>query len=206
MKTIFRQTQLYKFLQYCEEYKAEKVVLDCGAGGDCPPLAMFYEYGYKTFGIEIDERQLDKANTFAKDKGVVLNIKKGDMRKIPFEDESFGCIFSYGAIFHMKKGDICSAIDEIKRVLKPGGLCFVNFLSVNDFRYNTGKKIGEGEYLQEEEGETVIHTYYQLDEGNKHFEDMEFVYKENRVLERLFKGHKIRQGYIDYIVRKKSLI
>ena len=44
---------------------------------------------------------------------------------------------------------------------------------------------------------------YQLDEGDKHFEDMEFGYKENGVLERLYKGYKIRQGYIDYIVRKK---
>lgn len=203
MKTIFRQTQLYKFLQYCEEYGAEKVVLDCGAGGDCPPLAIFAEHGYKTFGIEIDERQLDKANLFAKERGIALDIRKGDMRKIPFEDESLGCVFSYGAIFHMKKEDIKSAIKEIKRVLKPGGLCFVNFLSIHDFRYNTGEKIGDGEYIQEEEGETVIHSYYQLDEGDKHFEDMDFVYKENRVLERLYKGHKIRQGYIDYIVRKK---
>jgi SAM-dependent methyltransferase len=203
MKTIFRQTQLYKFLQYCEEYGTEKIILDCGAGGNCPPLALFGENGYETFGIEIDEGQLDKAIMFAKDKGIVLNIMKGDMREIPFEDESFGCVYSYGAIFHMKKAGICRAIDEIKRVLKPGGLCFVNFLSVNDFRYKTGKKIGEGEYLQEEEGETVIHSYYQLDEGNKHFEDMEFVYKENRVLDRIYKGHKIRQGYIDYIARKK---
>lgn len=32
---------------------------------------------------------------------------------------------------------------------------------------------------------------------------MEVVYKENRVLERFYKGVKIRQGYIDYIARKK---
>jgi len=203
MKTIFRQTQLYKFLQYCEEYGAEKVILDCGAGGSCPPLALFRDYGYETFGIEIDEEQLTKANLFAKENGVLLNIIKGDMREIPFKPETFGCVFSYGAIFHMKKADICRAINEIKRVLKPGGLCLVNFLSVEDFRYGTGEKIGEGEFLQEEEGNTVIHSYYQLDEGDKHFDDLEFVYKENRVLERLYKGQKIRQGYIDYIVRKK---
>jgi SAM-dependent methyltransferase len=202
MKTIFRQTQLYKFLQYCEEYKVEKSILDCGAGGDCPPLAIFRKHDYETFGIEIDERQLDKAILFAKKKGITLNVMKGDMREIPFENEFFGCIYSYGAIFHMKKAEICKAIVEIKRVLKPGGLCFVNFLSVNDFRYDTGEKIGEGQYLQEEEGETVIHSYYHVDEGDKHFEEMEFVYKENRVLERMYKGHKIRQGYIDYIVRK----
>jgi len=58
------------------------------------------------------------------------------------------------------------------------------------------------QYCEEYRTEKVIHSYYQLDEGDKHFDDMEFVYKENRVLERLYKGHKIRQSYIDYIVRK----
>lgn len=37
-----------KFLQYCEESGVEQVVLGCGAGGDCPPLEIFGEYGYKT--------------------------------------------------------------------------------------------------------------------------------------------------------------
>lgn len=36
MKLVFRQTQLYKFLSYCNnnEISLEKSVLDCGAGGN----------------------------------------------------------------------------------------------------------------------------------------------------------------------------
>ena len=32
---------------------------------------------------------------------------------------------------------------------------------------------------------------------------IEVILKENRILDRTFEGEKIRQGYIDYIVRKK---
>ena len=202
MKFIFRQTQLYKFLNYCNEIDLDRSVLDCGAGGNCPPLALFSEFGYKTYGIELSDPQIEAANIFSKEHNLELNISKGDIRKLPFEDESISFIYSYNTIFHMKKEDITKAVNEIKRVLKPGGICLINFLSINDFDYGQGEKIGEGEFVQTERGEKVIHTYYDIEEGEKHFKDMNILFKENRILERLQDGKKIKQGYIDYIAQK----
>lgn len=202
MKFIFRQTQLYKFLNYCNEIDLDKSVLDCGSGGNCPPLALFSEFGYKTYGIELSDSQIKEAKTFSIEHNLELNISKGDMRKLPFPDESISFIYSYNTIFHMKKEDITKAVNEIKRVLKPGGICFINFLSINDSDYGQGEKIGEGEFFQIEGDENVIHTYYDIDEAEKHFEDMNILFKENRVLERLYEGEKIKQGYIDYIAQK----
>lgn len=202
MKFIYRQTQLYKFLNYCNQIDLEKSVLDCGAGGNCPPLALFSECGYKTYGIEISNSQIQRAKTFSKEHNVELNISKGDIRQLPFADESISYIYSYNTIFHMKKIDIVKAVDEIKRVLKPGGICFINFLSINDCDYGQGEKVGEGEFLQSEGDEKVIHTYYDIEEAETHFKDMKILFKENRVLERIYEGEKIRQGYIDYIVQK----
>ena len=202
MKFVFRQTQLYKFLKYCNEINLQRSVLDCGAGGNCPPLALFSEYGYKTYGIEISDSEIEMAKTFSKQHNVELNISKGDIRKLPFEDESISCIYSYNTIFHMKKEDITKAVNEIKRVLKPGGICFVNFLSINDEDYGQGEKVGEGEFLQIEGDEKVIHTYYNIEEAETHFADMKILFKENRDLERIYEGEKIRQCYIDYIVQK----
>ena len=202
MKFIFRQTQLYKFLKYCNEIDLDKSVLDCGAGGNCPPLALFSEFGYKTYGIELNDSQIEEAKKFSKEHNIELNISKGDMRKLPFEDESISFIYSYNTIFHMKKEDITKAVNEIKRVLKPGGICFINFLSINDSDYGQGEKIGEGEFVQTERGEKVIHTYYDIEEAEKHFKDMDILFKENRALETLHEGEKIKQGYIDYIAQK----
>lgn len=202
MDIIFRQTQLYKFLKYCNETNLEKSVLDCGAGGNCPPLALFSEFGYKTYGIEFSDSQIEKATAFSKKHNLELNITKGDIKKLPFEDNSISFIYSYNTIFHMSKEDITKAVDEIKRVLMPGGLCFINFLSINDADYGQGEKLVDGEFVQIEDGEKVIHTYYDIYEGEKHFNNMNILFKENRILERIFEGEKIKQGYIDYIVQK----
>jgi len=202
MNVVFRQVPLYRFLQYCNECDHERIVLDCGAGGNCPPLALFSQFGYKLNGIELDLSQIDKASLFAEKHGLDLNIKHGDMRKLDFEDESLSFVYSYNTIFHMKKTDIHKAIEEMKRVLIPRGLLFVNLLSTDDESFRSGKEIGFGEYEQLEDEETCIHTYYGIDEADSYFNGMEILYKEVRLLERIFEGKKIKQGYIDYIVKK----
>jgi len=102
----------------------------------------------------------------------------------------------------MTKKDITKSVNEIIRVLKPGGLCCINFLSLHDSGFGEGKQLGENEFLQMERGEQVIHTYYDIDEAEFHFKDMKILFKENRILERIYGGQKIKQGYIDYIVQK----
>jgi ubiquinone/menaquinone biosynthesis C-methylase UbiE len=204
MKLVFRQTQLYKFLNYCNQSNLEKIVLDCGAGGNCPPLALFSDFGYKTYGIELSDSQIEKANEFSKVNNIDINISKGNMTSLPFDNESISFIYSYNTIFHMRKTDISKAISEIKRVLKPGGICFVNFLSINDQNFGYGEKSGEGEFFQEEDGQKVIHSYYDINEAEVHFKGMNILMKENRILERIFEDEKIKQGYIDYIVQKSE--
>ncbi len=202
MKEIFRQIPLYRFLMCCNETNLEKLVLDCGAGGDCPPLSLFDEYGYKTFGIEYDIKQIEKANHYAKEKGQYLNIKQGDMRKLELESESISYVYSYNSVFHMKKAEVLHSINEMKRVLKPNGLLFVNFLTIKDFRCGEGKVVGQNEYEQMDDDMPVIHSYFEEHETDHFFEDMDILYKEDRVLERIYEGERIRQGFIDYIARK----
>ena len=202
MKFLIKQPQLYRFLNYCNEYNLEKNILDCGAGGDCPPLAIFPEFGYKIYGIEISDSQIEKAKIFSEKFALELNISKGDIRELLFEDESISYIYSYNSIFHMTKKDITKSVNEIKRVLKPGGLCCINFLSLQDSGHGEGDELGENEFLQIERGEQVIHTYYDINEAELHFKDMKILFKENRILERIYEGQKIKQGCIDYIIQK----
>ena len=57
-------TPLYEFLRQCNASSLSKNILDCGAGGSQPPLSLFYQYGYQTFGIEIAEKPLEEAQRF----------------------------------------------------------------------------------------------------------------------------------------------
>lgn len=199
---IFKHVPLYRFLALCENTGLTNEVLDCGAGGDMPPLSLFKNHGFDTFGIELSSEQLELANEFAINNNQELNIELGDMRELKFSDNSISYVYSYNSIFHMRKKDIELSINEMKRVLKKDGLMFVNFLSDDDFRCGEGPELGDLEFEQMDD-ELVIHSYFRKNEAEKHFLDMQILFKETRIVERMFEGNWIKQGFIDYILRKK---
>ena len=183
MIPVIWATPLYKFLRYCNSSALEKLVLDCGVGGDSPPLQLFYEYGYETYGIEISGEALKQAVSFCKENDVELNILKGDMRKNPFRDEMFGFVYSFNTIPLMSKKDVAIAMSEMERVLKTGGLCFVNFVSIVD--------------------EAPADSHFEDNEPNQYFSNFKIIHKEKRII---LIGKKEKQAYIDYIARKINAV
>ena len=180
---------LYGFLEECNASSLEKEILDCGAGGEKPPLALFYEYGYTTYGIDISCEQVELAHKFCKEHNMELNITKGDMCNIPFKDESFSFVYSVNTVCHLSKKDTAAALEEIERVLKLHGLCFVNFISVDDCWYGRGQEVNKGEFLQEIEWypgivqEGHVCSYYEDNEPDTYFRHFEIFRKEKRIIE-----------------------
>lgn len=204
MKQAFNQIQLYTFLLYCNGTGLEKTILDCGAGGRIPPLAIFKVHGYQTYGVDNNQNQIKLAHEFEKANGTELNIIEGDMLNLHFEDGTVNFVYSYNSIFHMSKDEIGKVIDEIYRVLPSSGLAFVNFPTIHDWRFEVGEKVGDGEYLQEEHGEKILHSYFRVDEPEEYFDNFNIIYKETRNREGYIrKGTKITRGFVDYILEKK---
>ena len=199
--TISRATSLYRFLWYCNQVKLPKLVLDCGAGGKLPPLYVFHQEGYRTHGIDISPEGIALANAFEEAHGMELNIKEGDMRRLLFSNSFFSFLYSYNSIFHLNKEDTERAVEEFKRVTCKQGLIYVNFLSVEDFLYGQGEDVGNGSYLQDEGDDMVIHTFYEDDEPDELFEPCTILYKEKRIVDRMFGDEKVRQVFLEYIVR-----
>lgn len=194
---------VYRFFRTCSTSPLEKKVLDCGAGGICPPLSIFHDFGYEVHGIDISDKQLELVRGYEEKTGSKLNIIKGDMRNLPFDDEEFSFVYSFNSIFHMSKEDTAAAVKEMERVLKKDGLCFINFLSKCDEGFGEGEEAGDGEYLQEEFGEQVIHSYYEDDEADKYFSNFELRVKEKKIVDFLYEGQMHRLSYIEYIAAKK---
>jgi len=180
MKNVISATPLYKFLRYCNSSSLEKIVLDLGAGGDDPPLRLFLESRFKTFGIEISDQSLNETKEFCREHGLRLNIFKGDMRELPFRDEAFSFVYSYNTLPLLSKKDVEIAIGQIERVMKPHGLCFVNFVSVDD--------------------EGPADSYYEDNEPDQYFVNFQILHKEKRII---LIGKEQKQAYIDYIAQKK---
>ena len=205
-KQLLFPAPFYNFLSYISDSEIIGPVLDCGSGGSYPKQALFAYLGFQTIGIESSEDRLSMAQDYAKQHQLELPMQIGDMRSIEFESNYFGYVYSWHTIFHMNKIDIKKAIDEMIRVLKPGGLCFINFLSIDSEFYGEGKELNSGEFLQIEGDEKVMHTFFTDKESDGFFEDLqiEMLFKEKRIFHKKFEDRIMKDSYIDYIVQKKT--
>ena len=200
MIDIIWATPLYEFLRQCNAAPLSKTILDCGAGGSQPPLSLFYQYGYQTFGIEIAEQALDEAHRFCAHNNMPLGIIHGDMRHIPFPGGEFSFIYSFNAIDFMTKPDIAISMREITRVLKRDGLCYVNFLSVDDAEtWEPFCKTSPPIKLLKSE----VFAHFEDNEADFYFEPYEIIRKEKRIQDKLWEGKLRRRAEIEYIARKK---
>lgn len=194
---------LYNFLAHCNRSPLDRVVLDCGAGGPNPPLALFYEQGYRTCGVEISESQLAEAGRYCRENNMDLNIVLGDMRRLPFGDASFSFLFSHNTSVHMRKRDFTEALREFARVLRPGGLCYVNFLGHGCDTFGRGVPLGPGEFACREDGEEILFVHYEDAEPEALFGGLDVVYRERRTVERMGHGAVHRSCFLDYILQRR---
>ena len=72
-----------------------------------------------------------------------------------------------------------TAIQEITRVLRPGGYCFIDFMSSESSYYGSeslGKEIAPGEYQYiDEDGDTILHSFHSDGEPDKYFSGLKIV-------------------------------
>jgi len=117
-----RERTLMKTMSYLgfDDRGPEVSVLDvgCGTGNN---LADFIKYGYlpeKLFGMDINKNQLKGTHQLHSN----LNIITGDAFYMPFPSDTFDiCLaFDLFAVIEPKKRKLIA--DEIRRVLKPGGV------------------------------------------------------------------------------------
>jgi len=204
-KELLYPAPFYNFLSYLSDSDIEGPILDCGSGGPYPKQALFVLLGFDVIGIENSEERLEMAQDYAKQHNLKLAMQLDDMRTIPFESNYFGHVYSWNTIFHMSKKDIKKAINEMIRVLKPGGLCFVNFTSVDSEFYGEGEEVNPGERVQIIDDEKVLHTFFTDEESDGFFDNLEIVilYREKRILHKKVEDRVMKDAYIDYIVQKK---
>lgn len=199
MADVIWATPLYEFLRQCNASPLEKTVLDCGAGGREPPLSLFYQHGYRTYGIEIGEQPLADAKRFCEENRMPLNIFRGDMRRIPFANETFSFVYTFNAIFFMTKLDIATTMGEIERVLRPKGLVYVNFMSMDDPDYEPFSETSPIKALLKSER----FAHHEDEEADVYFERFKILRKEKQIIDKVHGKGRLHQAYVQYIAQKR---
>ena len=158
-------------------------ILDCGAGGPVPPLALFHQQGFDAWGIDTSWEQVEKSRRFCQAHGVELNLGQADMRQIPFEDESFDYVYEQYAMCHLSKAGTGAAVREMHRVLRAGGLCLLGVISADTWPKSLfGEEQAPGEYWGEEGGENLVrHSVFADEEAGALTSGWEVVSKKKHI-------------------------
>lgn len=114
-------------------YRFERPILDVGAGDGHFTSVLFPD------GVDVGIDPSPDALADAEKWGVYGELRVASACELPFPDESFGSVISNCVLEHIP--DLDTALDEIARVLKPGGFFATTVPSPNYERFLLGSTL-----------------------------------------------------------------
>jgi ubiquinone/menaquinone biosynthesis C-methylase UbiE/uncharacterized protein YbaR (Trm112 family) len=97
--------------------------------------------GRKNFipvGIDIRLEFCEVARIVAKENGGNAYTVVADLQQLPFEKDIFDLVWSFSVIQHTHFNRLTSCLQEIQRILKPQGYCFLEFPNKKGLRNHFG--------------------------------------------------------------------
>ena len=108
-----------------DQHRAEKVLeVGVGLGTD---LKQYAKNGAICYGTDLTEGAIDETRKHLEIYGLKANLQSMDAEDLKFEDNTFDLVYSFGVLHHTP--DTQKSIDEIYRVLKPGGKAIIMLYS-----------------------------------------------------------------------------
>ncbi|MCM1495267.1 MAG: class I SAM-dependent methyltransferase [Bacteroides sp.] len=120
-------------------------ILDAGCGAGRHVIFMA-DVGVEPYGLDFSTSGVEYTKSMLMEKGYeeyALNVLEGGVDNIPFDDDFFDGLISYGVLYYLSYQKIVESVKEFYRILKPGGKCFVTVRSLEDYRYLSGEKTEE---------------------------------------------------------------
>ena len=128
------QNEPVPFARELHEYDrfAGKRVLDVGSGNGYV-LSRYAAAGAKVYGVDITQTGIGLCRRRFALAGLRGHFTVGSAEDLPFPSESFDLVCSMGVLHHTPRTE--RAVQEVHRVLRPGGQLIVMFYHRNSFHY-----------------------------------------------------------------------
>ncbi|MDK2833374.1 MAG: hypothetical protein PWR29_1341 [Methanolobus sp.] len=109
------------------------LVLDagCGNGRYMLPLSRIYN----VVGVDVARNALSEARSYLARSDRHAECIASTLTALPFSDNSFEAVVCYGVMQHLFESERRLAVEEIKRVLKPSGILFIEVFGTDDMRF-----------------------------------------------------------------------
>jgi SAM-dependent methyltransferase len=98
--------------------------LGCGVGRHVTYLG---GHGFRMAGADISPTGVQRTAAVCAERGLAFDGRVCDMTVLPWLDATFDAALCTSTIHHALRADVQQAIDEVWRLLKPGGLFLVDF-------------------------------------------------------------------------------
>jgi SAM-dependent methyltransferase len=110
--------------------------IGCGIGTDG---AQFAKAGAEYTGVDLTDAAIELAHKRFELFGLKGQFRVADAESLDFPDESFDVVYSHGVLHHTP--DIDAAVQEIHRVLRPGGRAIVMLYHRGSYNYRIGIRV-----------------------------------------------------------------
>ena len=104
-------------------------VIDIGCGGGRDAL-LFTEAGYSYVGVDLSEEMLAGAKELVPD----ADFRKMDMYNLSFPADSFDGFWAAASLLHIPKRNVAKVLEQIKNVVRSGGIGFFSVKEGEDER------------------------------------------------------------------------
>lgn len=192
-----------------KKWKEEGVhsILDLGCGLGRHAL-YFTQKGFKVTAVDLSADAIEFNKKLQREQGVDYLCKHADMMELPFANDAFDRVFSYHVISHQDTTGVQHVLEEIARVLKPGGKVFLTLCSKEHYAFHEESfpQVDENTVLKTEEGEVdVPHFFADKAILKKLFAGYEFEYVRHITECQMDDGAKERSNFfIEAVVQKEA--
>jgi ubiquinone/menaquinone biosynthesis C-methylase UbiE len=149
-RTKYPNESVVRFMNSSFSKKLSKrkktTILDIGCGSG-RHVKLFAENKFKVYGTDLSSNAIKNTKNIIKKNKLKADLKCTDMHSLPYKDNFFNGILSFGVFYYTDSRGMKKSIKEMYRVLKKGGSGFINLRSIDDYRHGKGKKIEKNTYI-----------------------------------------------------------
>jgi len=114
-----------KLLSYSKKWANGPKLLDIGCGAGTL-LVCFERFGYKCYGVDFDQTQIETAKKLAKKVKADIVFEKAMMEDIPFSNGFFDITTSKDVVEHLPNSILEIYLEQSNRLLKEEGLLIIS--------------------------------------------------------------------------------
>jgi len=164
----------YLINRWQQQNKNKFLDLGCGLGRHS---VLFAKNSFTTCAFDLSAYAVTRTKEWAKTEELAINCTVGDMLQLPYDGSQFDCILCRNVISHSDTEGVKKILEEIFRVMLPGGECYVTLGSKNAWGFHQSwPVVDENTKIRVEDGP---------ENGIPHF------YADITLIEKLFKKFEI---------------